>query len=331
MAAVSGLLVPNNYKLFGDSVTVKDFSLENENKGSVLISDGTEYIEFPVGADDLVLTADSSKPTGVKWAVGGGTGLNWQAEADAVTKVRIGNGSTADDNQVAIGNNAYVEPSSIASIAIGQNARAEFSTDQIAIGRNAHSINDDTIAIGVDSSANGEESVSIGPRSTAGGNKSVAIGANAIITAGEQSVILGSDISVVNSNNTAVGSDIIVGDRFTTAIGNIVRAPEEGSIAIGYDVVANNLNTTAIGRQSSAAGDNSLAVGLLATTTGANATAIGPNTIASGVNALALGNGAAAGANQFSLGVPVPVVENNTSTRYIEVLIQGVAYKLLLA
>jgi len=50
-------------------------------KGSILAADGTEYEEFAVGANGLVLTADSTQATGIRWATapGGGGGITLTA------------------------------------------------------------------------------------------------------------------------------------------------------------------------------------------------------------------------------------------------------------
>lgn len=36
-------------------------------KGDLIVSDGSNPVRFPVGADDSVLTADSSEATGMRW------------------------------------------------------------------------------------------------------------------------------------------------------------------------------------------------------------------------------------------------------------------------
>ena len=43
-------------------------------KGDILVDDGTNVIALAVGADDLVLTADDSQPSGLKWGAAGGGG-----------------------------------------------------------------------------------------------------------------------------------------------------------------------------------------------------------------------------------------------------------------
>jgi hypothetical protein len=43
-------------------------------KGDLIVSDGTNNIRLGVGTNDYVLTADSTQASGLKWAVGGGSG-----------------------------------------------------------------------------------------------------------------------------------------------------------------------------------------------------------------------------------------------------------------
>ncbi len=45
-----------------------------QNKGDILVFDGSQWQRLPVGANTKVLTAASAEATGVKWDVGGGGG-----------------------------------------------------------------------------------------------------------------------------------------------------------------------------------------------------------------------------------------------------------------
>ncbi|NIP44436.1 MAG: hypothetical protein GWN61_23865, partial [candidate division Zixibacteria bacterium] len=44
------------------------------NKGDILVHDGTNFVDVSVGADGLVLTADSAQSSGVKWGAVAGSG-----------------------------------------------------------------------------------------------------------------------------------------------------------------------------------------------------------------------------------------------------------------
>ena len=51
-------------------------------KGDLLVHDGTADVRLPVGANNQVLTADSTQSAGLKWAAAGGGG----ASADAMVR-----------------------------------------------------------------------------------------------------------------------------------------------------------------------------------------------------------------------------------------------------
>lgn len=59
-------------------------------KGSILISNGSEWVPLAAGSDDQVLTADSSTEIGVKWADAGGGGLDLDGITNALTKTGTG-------------------------------------------------------------------------------------------------------------------------------------------------------------------------------------------------------------------------------------------------
>lgn len=48
-------------------------------KGDIIVRDGTNNIRLAVGADNQVLTADSTQASGIKWAAAGGTGWSFSA------------------------------------------------------------------------------------------------------------------------------------------------------------------------------------------------------------------------------------------------------------
>ena len=93
--------------------------------------------------------------------------------------------------------------------------------------------------------------------------------------------------------------------------------------------IANNYDIKSLGKGANADGVNSMAFGTNATSVlagiamGAESSVAGLTGVALGVAAsaeaggLALGAGAAAGPNQFALGLPAPIIEVNTSTQYI--------------
>lgn len=72
--------------------------------GDILVWNGSAWEEFPVGADDDVLTADAGEPLGVKWAAGGGGGggdaTGFQTAATPTTEAEIQWDTTLDYLQV---------------------------------------------------------------------------------------------------------------------------------------------------------------------------------------------------------------------------------------
>ena len=58
-------------------------------KGDLIVSNGTDNIRIPVGADTYVLTADSAEPSGLIWAAGGGGGGGGLTQAQALKLVSL--------------------------------------------------------------------------------------------------------------------------------------------------------------------------------------------------------------------------------------------------
>jgi hypothetical protein len=58
-------------------------------KGDLIVSNGTDNIRLPVGADTYVLTADSAEPSGLIWAAAGGGGGGGLTQAQALKLVSL--------------------------------------------------------------------------------------------------------------------------------------------------------------------------------------------------------------------------------------------------
>jgi hypothetical protein len=92
LANISGTLAINKGGTGQTSQTAAMDALSpTTTKGDLLVDNGTNVIRVAVGTDTHVLTADSSEPSGVKWAAGGGGGGG--APTDAEYLVATSNGS----------------------------------------------------------------------------------------------------------------------------------------------------------------------------------------------------------------------------------------------
>ena len=173
-------------------------------------------------------------------------------------------------------------------------------------------------------------------------------------TTGNRTVAIGKEALFVNtaSNNTAVGNQALYSNTTggtNTAVGDVAMRSNttgEQNTALGYTALYSSVSgneNVSIGYQSlfNSTASRNVAIGanaLLANTTGERNTAIGYS-VSSGNNSgsVILGHGAAASAsNQFVVGSAAVnagqvVNEVNTSTKYWEVVINGVICKVLLA
>jgi hypothetical protein len=171
---------------------------------------------------------------------------------------------------------------------------------------------------------------------------------------GNRTVAIGKEALFVNtaSNNTAVGNQALYSNTTggtNTAVGDVAMRSNtngEQNTALGYTALYSSVSgneNVSIGYQSlfNSTASRNVAIGanaLLANTTGERNTAIGYS-VSSGNNSgsVILGHGAAASAsNQFVVGSAAVnagqvVNEVNTSTKYWEVVINGVICKVLLA
>jgi hypothetical protein len=63
-------------------------------KGDLVVGTGADtFSKLTVGANDTVLTADSTTATGLKWATAGGGGGTWAAWTPTLTNLTLGNGT----------------------------------------------------------------------------------------------------------------------------------------------------------------------------------------------------------------------------------------------
>jgi hypothetical protein len=171
---------------------------------------------------------------------------------------------------------------------------------------------------------------------------------------GNRTVAIGKEALFVNtaSNNTAVGNQALYSNTTggtNTAVGDVAMRSNtngEQNTALGYTALYSNVSGTenvSLGYQSlfNSTASRNVAIGanaLLSNTTGERNTAIGYS-VSSGNNSgsVILGYGATATAsNQFVVGSAAinagqVVNEVNTSTKYWEVVINGVICKVLLA
>jgi hypothetical protein len=171
---------------------------------------------------------------------------------------------------------------------------------------------------------------------------------------GNRTVAIGKEALFVNtaSNNTAVGNQALYSNTTggtNTAVGDVAMRSNttgEQNTALGYTALYTNttgIENVSLGYQSlfNSTASRNVAIGanaLLSNTTGERNTAIGYS-VSSGNNSgsVILGHGAAASAsNQFVVGSTAVnagqvVNEVNTSTKYWEVVINGVICKVLLA
>jgi hypothetical protein len=157
-----------------------------------------------------------------------------------------------------------------------------------------------------------------GTKANIAGNNAVVLGNNA--TSGFANVtVIGTEASGISTNATAVGYQATAGQQ-ATAIGRQANA-QITSVAVGLNSNAAQL-ATAIGYSANAEAIDSIAIGHLAYAAKAGDIAIGSGATTS----------AAPGSETFALniGQTVDTTVYNQSDAYIDVLINGTPYQLLL-
>jgi hypothetical protein len=207
-----------------------------------------------------------------------------------------------DANSIAFGNGATIN-NSTNSYAIGSTANVGFNKVHAYAFGTAAAVNaDSSFAIGIAAVVNGSNSVAIGNGAAANNASSVALGKAAVTAYSiSDAVAIGTNATANSSNSIAIGSNSNSANKTTT---NAVSA-----VAIGNNAVANSVNALVLGTGA---------------TTGFNLTnpvAIGVNSVANGDNSVALGNGAVVGfnANATAIGAGASVTStgaNSTAVGY---------------
>lgn len=244
--------------------------------------------------------------------------------------------NTTGDNNTAIGTQVlYTNSIGTSNTGVGSNALyANTGTGNTAIGTSS-------LASNIGGNLNTSLGVNANTGNTTGSN-TVAIGAYASNSGNDgNSVLIGKDSALytVGALNVAMGSSALRG--------SVASASASGNVALGYNsmfTVTTAADNVAVGFESLKAtttGGSNVAIGvsaLTANTTGTRNTAIGANTISGNFsNSTILGAGATATANnQFVVGSSVynagaVTSEVNSSTQVWNVIINGVARKILLA
>ena len=96
---MSDIRIPQNPGIGGldeltsaEELLVGDLNSITQAKGTIIVSDGSNFIGLTLGTNTHVLTADSTQSTGIKWAAAAGA-LNF---ADEETPTGLVNGSNAE-------------------------------------------------------------------------------------------------------------------------------------------------------------------------------------------------------------------------------------------
>jgi hypothetical protein len=270
-----------------------------------IINDGTEFILNTDGANSIVQISNINQ-----WVVlstqtsgGGGGGLTMDGFV----------GITSTLNKI-VDSGGTASPLQISTTSVTNYGAGDLNTNT-AFG-------DDTLVNNL-----------IGERNTGFGNN-VLLDNNA----GDYNTAIGSNAmnkNVVGESNTAIGYQSLYNNiaEYNTAIGvSTLRNNEEGTnnIAIGYRAMYDNINGSyniAIGdfcMDSDEEGSENIALGNGIISNGSNnSLMIGRSASVSGDNQVAIGS------SSYPLGAVN--TEENTSSKYWEVIINGVVEKILLA
>jgi hypothetical protein len=304
----------------------------------------SKLVAIGVGAARANTTGSDNVSVGTQALLTNSTGNNNTAFGSSALR------STTASNNTAVGYlSAYSTSTGSGNTTLGYNTLYANTTGDYntAVGYNALTSNltgGYNTAMGVSALANNTASFNVG------------IGCEALTTntSGNRNTAVGNQALRSNTaaNNTAIGNQAMYSNTTgatNTAVGDVAMRSNttgEQNTALGYTALYTNttgIENVSLGYQSlfNSTASRNVAIGanaLLANTTGERNTAIGYS-VSSGNNSgsVILGHGAAASAsNQFVVGSAAVnagqvVNEVNTSTKYWEVVINGVICKVLLA
>lgn len=251
------------------AVAAFDALAPTTTKGDLIVHNGTDNVRVPVGTDGHSLVADSTQPSGVKWAAGEGGGLTNITE----TLKTASPNNTVNAEQLAVTGgttnvNLVLTPRGTGGFMLGAPPDGTGTSGNI-IGTRAVDLqlNHGGIATRV---ASGADAFAAGTGNTASGPAAVSLG----------------------SSNTSSGNE-----TFTAGNGN--SASSNQAVAIGFSNVASNFTTIAIGRTNNATGSRSIALGITNTASGTSSIAIGSECNVSGN--FAQGTGHQALANRYGM------------------------------
>jgi autotransporter adhesin len=187
--------------------------------------------------------------------------------------------SAAGAESVAVGSKAVVGTGSPGGVAIGFNATvagtAGDTGGNVAIGRNATSLNGDSTTIGADSKATNLFSTAVGARA---------------VTTGYGGTAFGTGAKAVDYGSTAIGWNALATGNSDTALGVTANASGGGSTAIGTAASATGYAGVALGPNVVAGGRIATAIGFSTNVGGTTSSALGPFNVVAGDNSAVLGN-----------------------------------------
>lgn len=269
-------------------------------KGDIVVRDSTNNIRLEVGANDEVLTADSTQASGVKWAAGGGGGGNSIYSADDTLAgnrvITMSSFSLAfNGNKTTFKGINTANTESAVNITDGGNVKLFDITNSgiVKIGKNAGTLSttDGSTHIGTEA----------GKSSTAGFSTYIGFWAGKSHSSGTGNTYVGRQ---AGTNHSSGGSSVFIGQSAGDAATTASKIVGIGANAFGLGTMTGS-NNVAIGESSGlrmTTGFNNTFIGYLSgndTTEGlANVyvgSSAGENNVL-GDNNLCLGNGAGKGA-----------------------------------